>query len=365
MVKKRIGIIVSNYSGPFEMMALLYAKGIVESNCCQVSSLVIAGGYENLYEIIQDKFDGIHDIKAVYIDPTVSPLLRPILSKEFRKAIDEIYDNNDLVISLWFPGAIMATGYTKIRKTIFLMCDSQVKLIKTTIKNLTFSKKAFAYLAYLCYSVLEFYISTFAYKAIYASVHDLNKRRKSQKNIIVAKLPLQFTSVQKKKAGTPLPKIILVPRPDIQLLCQFIKNLEGVSQYEIKVLLNSPIPSEILNKITHIKYIDNYFDFFKDGGIVALLDSGGAGMSNRSLLISSLGLPFVGTPDSIRGHEVSLPNCLLISNDMSSLARSVVDNIDYLSIISTTELDNYITQYHYSNAVIPIIDSIATFNRHS
>jgi hypothetical protein len=361
ILKNKIRIIISSYRngspiGPMNT-ARLYSKALCESSEISIQEVLIICDKNSNIDLVKQDYNFAKNLKIIESKSKLPILLRPLFEKNIRSEINRIYNNDDIVVAIWYPAIVLNLTPSMLKKTIVVMMDSQVGLIFSTLTNFNWIKYIGNLSRLLIYSFLEFYIGIYARTIAFVSEDDLKLfPRKNLSRVIYPKLPID--NYFKKLSFGVFPAIILIPRPDLQLLSEFLDKIPNVNCTNIVVLYNGQLDSNISQRVTHIKFVNNYLDFYTSGGLVVLLDKGGAGVTNRVLAVSSLGLPFIGTISSLRGHRYEFPNCLLASDDIEQLALKAVSSLSFINAEFNDDLRNYVNAHFYKNACLPIINSI-------
>lgn len=360
--KGRLSIIVSSYRngspiGPM-FTAKLYTKALCEANDISVLEVLVVCEKDSNIEKVSMEYSFAKNLTIVEAEKKMPILLRSVFDVGIRSAIRGLYKKSDLVVAIWYPGIILNLTPTMLKKSIVVMMDSQASLILSTLSSFEILYKVGNLFKLFVYTILEIYIGIYSRVIAYVSENDLKliPSRYAAK-IIYPKLPIEKPLDMHQHTGTLTPNI-LIPRPDPELLGEFIEKLSPMISSKIFVLLNAQLDSKISERVTHIKYVNNYLDFYSAGGLVVLLDRGGAGVTNRVLAVSSLGLPFIGTTSALRGHNFKFPNCLLISDNMLMLSKKAEEVLDFLQVEKSEDLKNYVKSHSYENAILPIKNSI-------
>lgn len=365
--KSRVRIIVSSYKngspiGPM-YTAKLYSKALCESNEVSVQEVLVVCEKNSIIELVREEYSFAKKLTIVEVKTRIPILLRSVFDVRIRSEINKIYEKSDVVIAIWYPGIILNLIPSKLKKSIIVMMDSQAGLILSTLGGFNFIRNVGNIFRLVAYSILEFYIGIYSGVIAYVSEADLKFfPRKYLSKVIYPKLPMERNFESLAQSGA-LPPNILIPRPDPQLLAEFIEKIPSINSNKIFVLLNGQLDSKIRERVTHIKYVNNYLDFYSVGGLVVLLDKGGAGVTNRVLAVSSLGLPFIGTISSLRGHDFKFPNCLLATDKIDQLARKTISALDCLHVEDSDKLRKYVRSHYYENAFFPIKNSILDFKK--
>lgn len=354
----KIAYIISNYKpgapiGPMLTSRLyleeLYLDGLI-------GPVIIYTDAPNAEQDILSEFAFASDVKIVYSSCSWPILFRPIFNSNYYREIRRIYRENSIVVSFWYPGLVMALSRSMLNRSVIVMMDSQVKLIQSTLAVSTFRSVVLKKIKIFIYKRMEDRISKFAKIQSFVSSDDVRRDGPSASNIVITKLPLLMGHVTPSFADTArLPVKILIPRPDKKMLFEFIQQFRHRSTEQIEILLNDDL-HELANvkSVTHIKFIKNYDDFYSKGGLVVLLDQGGAGTTNRLIVASKYGLPFISTPDGLRGHDFEFPNLLLVSNSIEKLANAAAETVTSLKRCDDLRLASYIAEHRARNAVRPL-----------
>ncbi len=355
----RVGFIISYYKKGAPHGPMLTCKMYANELAIKISGstiLIFVDMGEDI-DAIKLEFKNFKVIKVVEVSARWPVLLRPIFNKNIRDEIKNLYKSSDYLYLLWFPPLIMAFSSKMLTKTMITMMDSQVKLIETTYQAKNLINVIKKYIKILIFRFIENRIIKYSPMVNYVSKNDLNYKNLECKNIVISKIPFDNFLNHKVQKSEQFIKRILIPRPDEFLLQKFIEEFRQISDIEILILLKEEIPFiQNYDNISHIKFIENYDNFYKLGSLVVLLDSGGAGMSNRSIVTSRHGLHFLGTYSSIRGHEFKFPNLIKISDNLSELAydASVFMKLQNKTCFNTEILEEYLFSFKPDEAIRPI-----------
>jgi hypothetical protein len=218
--------------------------------------------------------------------------------------------------------------------------DSQALLIKSTSNTLL------GRLKYFLYRHIELYIGRKSYALNFVSERCALFYQNVVKKLIVTKLPIRTDCIR--ISNTRVPRRILIPRPNIDNLNHL--DLSMFKRASVQLLTKDITYSE---QYSLINFVDDYCAWFSNGGLVLLLDKGGAGVPNRFLISAALGLPIIATFDALRGIDWDYSNLLLVSNDMNAI-NSFIKDLDFTKLKYVDEPEQ-IKNYFPSEAVKPLI----------
>lgn len=360
-MKKEYGIIISDYKAGAPIGPMLTARIY-----CQ--QLILSGFGGNILLLtsdddvdrIRNDFHFANSLEIVKTNDFIPVILRSLVTMRVRRAIKNLYSKSKFVTVIWYPGAALGINRSSLKRSAIVMMDSQVKLIESTANPKGPLDQIRHYLRKYVYGHLERRIINTSPCVAFVSRDDVDRSIHQHNNIIFPKLPLSASHLQIPKPRA-LPPKILIPRPDIDLLSTFLSHLRVHGDFDIHVLLNSDLPSSCKN-VKHTRYIENYEDFFFPGGLVVLLDKGGAGTTNRSIVVSKFGLPFIGTLSSTRGHDYLFPNCICSSDNIVDLAKCAAKRIFDIQTITSHSLIEYLKSFKPENAVRPLINKLKEIN---
>lgn len=356
-MKNKFGIIVSQYSqgapiGPM-LTSRLYCEQLVASG---YGDHVLVLTTDLNVANVKAEFSFADDVTVIQLRSFLPVLLRSTLSLTAISAINNLYKKSRFVTVLWYPGIALALNSLKLSRTAVVMMDSQVRLIKSTSSP---KDGPFSYYRRLCvYVYLENRIIKKSPCVAFVSKEDFGKDLTNRTNIVFTRLPLPTHKIDIPEYKK-LPPRLLIPRPELDLLYSFLKAIKPYGIFDIHVLINKDLPS-LEQEVKHNKFIDNYDEFYREGGLVVLLDKGGAGTTNRSITASRHGLPFIGTLSALRGHEFIFPNCLCHSDNIDTLAEVAAKSVGRLASDINPAIYNYLTEFTPANAVIPLIEKLAS-----
>jgi len=363
MKKNKIGFIVSNYAagspiGPM-LTSRLYLEEIFKGGIVG-PTLCITPKNSDKENIIKD-FYLSENLDVVGVDFRLPIPLRIASSMRAIFEVYNLYKKCDYVHVFWYPGVIHLLPRFLIKRTFFTMMDSQFKLIKETSRPKSLIEKIVLNLRLSIYKRYESKIHENSLLVNYVSLEDVSSCYRDNTNLVITKLPTYNDELAIFKADKRIQNKILIPRPDPVLLRYFIEELNKIKKCSIEILANFDLDERIkkMSNVKHIRYIDNYDSFYAQGGLVVLLDAGGAGTTNRSLAACRHSLPFISTVAALRGHSFNFVNALTISDDIKKLAKSAAENIDNIRRIESDELSDYLKLFKARNASAPLIKKIA------
>lgn len=300
------------------------------------------GCINNIYKIVLQKNIESPSGNEFYIND--KSILKKTINKELNCWLADIYKKYDLVIVLWYPKLCFNLSIKQVKKSKFIMMDSQYELIKSTLK---FDKLFFSnILKMYMYLFIEFLYSRFSNGMYFVSNRDIKFKNSKKIN-----LPLKYEESFKRK----IKPIILIPRPDKKLFLKFMEHLPD--NYHVKVLLNDELNFQRQN-FSHFKFVKNYSSFYEEGCVVILLDKGGAGVANRILKVSEFGYPFFCTNDSMRGHNVHFENCFGKIDDMKTLSNKVVKFMADEKKWKNCDNKKVLSNYLFPNCIEILIDDL-------
>lgn len=217
------------------------------------------------------------------------------------------------ILILWYPPFLLLQFSSILKKTRFLMMDSQVTLIRSTSKLTNFNR-----LKIFIYKIFEKRIVNYSQKAAFVSTADqLLYPRATHVNLPIGK---PTNTKPQPRFQKELIKI-LIPRPNMENLIVFQEMYDESS--EVVILLNEDLPFELKSNWSHIRFIDNYDRLFIESDAVVLLDKGGAGVANRFVTASKYHCLIFSTFDGQRGIDGEWPNVIYKGNSIRHLATNL------------------------------------------
>ena len=361
--KHGIGYLVSNYKAGAPTGPMLTSREYIRAlhNLGLPGPVMIITGPREDVDGIRRDFSFAAELHVVH-----SPYSLPVLVRAISvwPAIRAFYSDNKTVNAYWFPGIVTSLSRSLLKRTAMTMMDSQVRLIETTTHTAGVVEAITKTAKVLLYRTLEARIHRHCLVANYVSAADLSARALADECVLLTRIPFDSALQQVPRDGTELPPRLLIPRPTLSLLLPFLAEFRRLSSCEVVVLLNEDIPQlNQYSNVRHVRFVDRYGDFYEAGGLVVLLDRGGAGTTNRSIVASLYGLPFVATKPALRGHDFIFPNALLVSNSAEQLATHAAQVINRLRTVFPASLDRYLAGFAPEEAVKPLARRLGYVDR--